>query len=217
MLLLIGLSLLGFWFGLRFALRTDVPLLAVTTKTMCTAPTDCNGFLDVLVPTLHVGDLVVLEGTDAGNLSTSYPNSDVVVFHEPQSNSLEGDMLVITRIVNAKEINGTIYFQTKGDREGSHFWPDKPIASDCQVWNDYRENYTYRGMISEKLLIGKVAYRIPWIGYLAIIASDPITLIAAILLGTLLAALVFSIRKHRRRISIEKSEKTDERAGPKAP
>ena len=42
--------------------------------------------------------------------------------------------------------------------KGFHKWPEILNVSEC---DDYRENYTWHDMISEKLLVGTVVFRIP--------------------------------------------------------
>ena len=100
-------------------------------------------------PTLDVGMFITIK-TDvlASSINAAtYPNGDIIVFYKPKSGSQDSDQYVAHRAVaNLTRDNGLVYFRTKGDSN---------IAEDS--WPDYRgENYSWNGMISEKLLIGKV-------------------------------------------------------------
>ena len=122
--------------------------------------------------TLHVGDLIIVQGVNAMSVRVAYPNSDILVFHFPKQNSYQKDELVITRVIAKEERDGITYFRTKGDGQGVHKWPEILNVSECDTWYDYRENYTWHGMISEKLLVGKVVFRIPWVGHIALFMQN---------------------------------------------
>lgn len=93
-LLVIG-GVIGFWYGLRFALHTAYPLMVVESESMH--------------PTLERGDLIVVQGVDPYEIQ----RGDVIVYRW----RLHGrEELIIHRVV---EINytedGTPRFFTKGD------------------------------------------------------------------------------------------------------
>jgi hypothetical protein len=48
-----------------------------------------------------------------------------------------------------EERDGVIYFRTKSDGAGTAKWPEEAGVKQCDRWFDYRENYTWNGMISE--------------------------------------------------------------------
>ena len=169
----VAIGFLGSWFASKAILNTEYPILPVSSGNMCVFQSNCDGLMHPFEPTLHVGDLVIVQGVDARDVRFAYPNSDILVFHFPKSDSYDSGGLAITRVVAKEEKSGIVYFRTKGDGVGLHTWPDIPSVSECDRWYDYRENYTWNDMISEKLLVGKVVFRIPWIGYIALFVQNP--------------------------------------------
>ncbi len=168
----IVIGFLGFWFASKVMLNTEYPMLPVSSSNMCVFQSSCDSLVHPFEPTLHVGDLIIVQGVDSRDVKFSYPKSDILVFHSPKPNSYDSSGLVITRVVAKEEKSGTVYFRTKGDGVGTSIGSEMPSASECDRWNDYRENYTLNGMISEKLLVGKVVFRVPWIGYLALFVQN---------------------------------------------
>ncbi|MEM3627858.1 MAG: signal peptidase I [Candidatus Bathyarchaeia archaeon] len=99
---------------------------------------------DSMRPTLSYGDFVCVRKTDVSLIRTGL-NGDIIAFERPQP-SISNPAIIVHRAINRTVRNSIIYFQTKGDNNNS---PDN--------WSDYRgENYTWNGMVSELLLIGKV-------------------------------------------------------------
>ncbi len=147
----------GFFVGLRVALNTDNPIRVVESGSMC-VPYDgaCNGWSHPFDHTIHVGDIIVIQGGDPSTFNLNYPNSDIVVYQNP--NDPTGTPIV-HRIVERYEVNGTYYFQTKGDGNGIK-WPTPvdPDEYDSRVlWN------TGQG-VSQYQVEGRVVMRIPWLG-----------------------------------------------------
>ena len=161
LLAVIAIGFLGFWFASKIILNTEYPILPVSSSNMCVFQLNCDGLMHPFERTLHVGDLIIVQGVNAMNVRVAYPNSDILVFHFPKQDSYQKDKLAITRVIAKEERNGITYFRTKGDGQGFHKWSEIPDVSECDTWYDYRENYTWHGMISEKLLVGKVVFRIP--------------------------------------------------------
>jgi hypothetical protein len=193
---LIAIGFLGFWFALKATLNTEYPMLPVSSISMCVFQSNCDSLAYPFEPTLHVGDLVIVQGVDARDVRFAYPNSDVLVFHSPKSDSYDSDALVITRVVAKEEKNGMVYFRTKGDGVGIHAWPETPSLLECDRWYDYRENYTWNDMISEKLLVGKVVFRIPWIGYIALFVQNPSGILVVVMIIIIVIVIVeFAIPK----------------------
>ncbi len=157
----ITIGFLGFWFASKIILNTEYPILPVSSSNMCVFQLNCDGLMHPFERTLHVGDLIIVQGVNAMSVRVAYPNSDILVFHFPKQDSYQKDELAITRVIAKEERNGITYFRTKGDGQGFHKWSEIPDVSECDTWYDYRENYTWHGMISEKLLVGKVVFRIP--------------------------------------------------------
>jgi len=134
-------SVLGFWFGLRAGLRTEYPLLTVASGSM--------------VPTLNIGDLILVQGvTNASVLNAApKPDGDIIVFRSPRQ---EGE-LIVHRAVDKEFHEGLWYFGTQGD---ANFGEDRWFPSVVP------EEDVFDGMISERLLIGKVIGKVPYIGYI---------------------------------------------------
>jgi len=165
-LVVLVLALLGFWLLLRDVLGTDYPLIAVSSGDMCVFQVGCDGFTHPFARTLHMGDLVAVQSVNARGVETTYPNSDIIVFHTPKQDASQEDGLMISRVVAKEEVDGVVYFRTKSDGHGTHKWPEIPDVKESDYWHDYRGNYTRNGMISEKLLVGRVVFRVPWVGFL---------------------------------------------------
>lgn len=97
-------------------------------------------------PTLEDGDLVCANIIDPLLIKANSRNGDIIVFDRPHGTISLSPTVVVHRAINKTVRNELVYFQTKGDRNSN---PD--------YWNDIRgEEYTLNGMISQKLLIGKV-------------------------------------------------------------
>jgi signal peptidase I len=159
------------WFGMPKALNTEIyPVFAVISGSMCIPPNECDAFSHVFEKTLHVGDLIVIQGVDANDLKTSYPNSDIIVFRNPQVAVNDSHANIVHRIIDVVEVNGKLYFYTKGDGNGyPNVWPQTPTQSKDN-WTSSAEDptSTYKGAISEDYVYGKVVMRIPWIGSIVI-------------------------------------------------
>ena len=189
----IGVGFLCFWFVSKIILNTEYPILPVPSSNMCLLQPNCDGLTDLFEHTLHIGDLIIVQGVNAKNVSSAYPNSDILVFHSPQADSTQNDALIITRVIAKEERNGIIYFRTKSDGVGSHLWPEMPVVSKCDRWYDYRENYTWNYMISEKLLVGKVISRIPWVGHIALFMQNSSGIFIIVVLIIIILIVEFAI------------------------
>lgn len=147
-------SVVAFWFGVQVAFRTQYPLLTVASGSMS--------------PTLNVGDLIVVQGVlNASDLKAGpNPEGDIVVFRSPRT---EGE-LIVHRAVHKEPHEGLWYIQTKGDASTN---PSPDIWSGTGTWN---------GMISERLLIGRVVGKAPWLGYVPLYIRTPSGMILIIFL-----------------------------------
>ena len=115
----------AFWFGLRATLRTDHPILAVISTSM--------------LPTLNVGDGIILQGVNASEIKAENIFGDIIVFPSP----VEPGKLIVHRAVG-KTLgkDGEWSFATKGDNNpGNDTWK-----------------------IAGNKIIGKVIARIPYYG-----------------------------------------------------
>ncbi|MCL2289018.1 MAG: signal peptidase I [Candidatus Bathyarchaeota archaeon] len=172
-LALIPIIIIGFWAALPKALNTDVfPLFVVISPSMCIPNEDCSVFSHTFERTLHVGDLIIIQGADAKDLKTDYPNSDIIVFRNPTVAINDSKANIVHRIVDVVEVDGKLYFYTKGDgNRYPHVWPQEPPTR--EYLDDWRSNpvedpnSTYDGAISQDYVYGKVVMRIPWVGSIA--------------------------------------------------
>jgi signal peptidase I len=110
-----------FWFGLRATLRTDHPLLAVISGSM--------------LPTLNVGDYILLQGVNADEIKAENIVGDIIVFPSPTK---PGELIVHRAV--GKDHEG--YFITRGD--------NNPTTDGWRIPGNE--------------IIGKVIGRIPYIG-----------------------------------------------------
>jgi hypothetical protein len=179
---------LGFFFGLQFALGTGVPVRVVESGSMC-VPYDgtCDGWSHPFDHTLHVGDIIIIQQINPADLNANYPNSDIIVYENPQAQTATP---IVHRIVAKYELNGTIYFETKGDGNGQK-WPASvsPQEYDSHtLWNNNGQG------VPQNLVIGKVVMRIPWFGWVTLfLRNNPLGLPAVIGLILLLVVLEFVI------------------------
>jgi signal peptidase I len=117
--------------------------------------------------TLSIGDIIVLQGVNPANLNANYPNSDIIVYHNPADLST----LIVHRIVSKQEINGTWYFQTKGDGNGQP-WPAVPSPDEYDghsIWTSAQ--YSNMG-VPQNYVVGKVIMRIPWFGWITLFLRE---------------------------------------------
>ncbi len=179
---LIILAFFGAWFGATLALNTQNPIVVVPSGSMCIPyDGDCEQHLwdHPFARTLHVGDLLILQGVEPKNLNSNYPNSDIIVFHNP----FDPDELIVHRIVTAEETNGTLYFRTKGDGNSITKWPTFPQPTEYDPWA-----MPDKTGVSEDQVVGKVVMRIPWIGNIVLFMRTPFGLV---LVAVLMALLIF--------------------------
>ncbi len=187
---LIPLLVAGFWFGLQLALNTRIfPLFTVTSNSMCIPPGPCDGLSHPFERTIHIGDLLVIQGVDAKSLNANYPNSDIIVFQKPNMDPNDPEANVVHRIASSVEVNGTLYFYTKGDGNGyPNVWPNPITTGVDPPWMPDPSNPSsvYDGAISEDYVYGKVIMRIPWVGSLSLLAQTytfiPIVLVIIIII-----------------------------------
>ena len=185
---LIALAVFGFWYGSQAVLNTPYPALAVVSGSMC-IPYDgaCDGWLSVNHPfarTLHKGDLIIVQGVNVRELNVNYPDSDIIVFHEPG----DSEDLIVHRIVAVNEIDGKLYFRTKGDGNSRVKWPDTPSTTEYDPW----ETDGVPG-VREDLVVGKVVMRIPWLGHLVLFMRNSIGLPIVIALIIIIVIIEFVV------------------------
>jgi len=171
MIVLIIAVVFGFWYGSQFVLNTQYPALAVASGSMCKLQDmSCDGWSHPFAPTLHVGDLIIVQGISPKEIKAApYPNGDIIVFHRPTTGS-SGD-LIVHRAVGSEQTGDTIYFTTQGDGvRGTDPWK-----------------------VPEDLVVGKVVLRIPWIGHIALFMHNSSGIFIIIVLIIILVIVEFVI------------------------
>ncbi|MEM0313641.1 MAG: signal peptidase I [Candidatus Bathyarchaeia archaeon] len=116
----------------QLALRTEYPALAVASGSM--------------LPTLNIGDLIIVQGVNPENICADRLKGDILVFRNPYNPS----ELIVHRAIKLEKRDGYYLITTLGDYsrygERDQFSP----------WNS-------------SLLIGKVIARVPYIGNLPLL------------------------------------------------
>ncbi len=142
--------------------------------------------------TLHIGDLLVVQGTNPEELNANYPNSDIIVFQDRTNGRL-----IVHRIVSEQIINSTVYFKTKGDAAGSTIWPNVPT---------YFDDIPSSLGVPQNEIVGRVVLRVPWIGGMVLfLLNNPWSLPLIIALTVLLGAvklLVAGTKRKRKLLNI---------------
>ena len=154
---------LGFFFGLGLALGASVPVRVVESGSMCTTIVGCDGWSHPFDPSLHVGDIIIIQGVNPEDLNADYPNSDIIVYQNPNLRGNPEATPIVHRIVEKYEVNGTWYFQTKGDGNGVN-WPTTPTSSEY----DSHTLWTTGEGVPEDLVLGRVVMRIPYFGWITL-------------------------------------------------
>jgi signal peptidase I len=180
---LIALAVLGFWYGSQAMLNTPYPALAVVSGSMCIPYNGaCDGWTHPFERTLHIGDLIIVQGVAPQELNADYPDSDIIVFHKPSN----PDELIVHRIVAKEERDGILYFYTKGDGNPSTKWPDTPQKTEYDPWNNGKG-------IPEDLLVGKAVMRIPWLGHVVLFMRNSIGLPIVVALIIIIVIIEFIV------------------------
>jgi signal peptidase I len=182
MIFLIVALVLGFWYGSRWVLNSDYPMLAVASGSMSLPKrTPDDGWSKPFSPTLHTGDLIIVEGFRNASedvyvapLNESGRSGDILVFRAPGS-----DELIVHRAVGKIVENGRVEFITQGDN------------------NDVPGPYS---PTPAEDVIGKVVMRIPWVGHIALYMrnSTGILLIAILVIVIIAIESVLSGMSHKR-------------------
>jgi signal peptidase I len=175
----------GSFFGLQLALNTSSPMLVVDSGSMCIPyGSYCDGWSHPFNRTLHEGDIIIIQGVDAKDLNTNYPYSDIIVYRNPANPSATP---IVHRIVSSEEVNGTLYFQTKGDGNDTP-WPAVPSSEEYDSNRFWR---TGQG-VPQDLVVGRVVMRIPWFGWITLIMKrNPLGYPVVVVLILLLVIVEF--------------------------
>lgn len=173
MILAIVAIVFGFWYGTRFVLNTDYPMLAVASGSMhMPSHTYCDGWSHPFDRTLHVGDLIIVQGLKpediyAAPLNLSGRSGDIIVFKDPYS-----DTLIVHRAVDRRvDSNGLLEIKQEGDGNG--------VGTGS--W------------INSNLVIGRVVMRVPWIGHLALYMRNSTGILLIVALIIILIVIEFIV------------------------
>jgi len=128
-----------------------------------------------MYPTLKRGDIILVR-----KCSNAYVN-DIIVFQNPQKTEL-----IVHRITKTVSVNGTVYYQTKGDNNA---YPD--------YWGSSK--HTYNGMISNKLLVGKVVYVIPYLGAITFFLQTPTGIFLTLLILALSITVDYTLSRYTKK------------------
>jgi signal peptidase I len=169
MVILLVAVVFGFWYGSQLVLNTQYPALAVASGSMCKAEhMNCDGWSHPFSRTLHVGDLIIIQGVDPKEIKAApEPYGDIIVFHQPSAY----DELIVHRAIANHTIDGEICFTTQGDANSG---PDYGTVQGDQV-------------------VGKVILRIPWIGHISLFLHDSSGIFIIIILIVILVIVEFVI------------------------
>jgi hypothetical protein len=185
----------GLFLGLVIALGTLAPIRVVESGSMCVDyGGDCDGWTHPFDHSLHVGDIIIIQKVNPADLNANYPNSDIIVYDNPS-----GD--IVHRIVEKQEINGTLYFKTKGDGNGPTFWPNVP---------KYYDNLPDINGVPQNLVEGKVILRIPWFGWITLLFernSWGLPLVVALIVLLVVIEFVLPVVKEKRKKAAQQSNK----------
>ena len=192
----------GFFLGMQLVLGTS-PLRVVESGSMC-VPYDgaCEGWLSLdhsFAQTLHKGDIIIIQAVNPADLNANYPNSDIIVYRNPN-----GVTPIVHRIVDKQEINGTLYFKTKGDGNGPVTWPAIP---------NYYDNIPDTKGVPQNLIEGKVILRIPWFGWITLFMrgnSWALPVVIGIIILLLIIEFILPVIKEKRKTS----KQTDKNSKP---
>lgn len=187
MLAIVLIAFFSFWFGVRYALATEYPLLAVASGSM--------------VPTLNVGDLIIVHGISNFSAIYAHPgDGDIIVFHTyvPYGPNLKGgaDELIVHRAINKTSrydpSMGRIvwYFSTEGDHN--------------QVPDPWDPIYGGTG-VPDYYMVGKVFGSVPWIGSIPLFIRTPegLETVIVLIIIVVVAEFIFSSVREKKKPPIE--------------
>jgi signal peptidase I len=119
----------GFWYGCQLALNTHYPALAVVSESM--------------LPTLNIGDVIIVQGVPASQIYANYTAGDIIVYRSPSTGKL-----IVHRAVDKENTTNGYEFTTKGDNN---------VGADVPFSDTY--------------LVGKVIARIPYVGNFVLLVN----------------------------------------------
>ena len=167
-----------FWFGIKMYLRTEYPLLAVASGSM--------------VPTLQVGDLIVVQGgLEVEDLTAASETGDIIVFRKPGN----PDELIVHRAVEVRSAGDDLSVVTRGDHN-----------SGVDPWQIYDSH-----------LVGKVVSSIPLVGHIPLFVHSTQGMVLIVVLIGVLIVLEFIIPSKKSKTEPEPAEMSEEEDQPATP
>jgi len=159
----------GFWYGVQWMLNTEYPALAVASRSM--------------LPTLNVGDLIIVQGTSPDQIYANYTTGDIIVFRSPNN----PDELIVHRAVNKETESDGYLFTTKGDN------------------NERPDPYK----IHESNLVGRVVGRIPYVGNFSLLihSRENMYLFTVIMIILIVILLTFPFESDKEEKTSEQKQK----------
>jgi len=189
----------GFWYGSRLFLNTQYPMLAVASGSMSTVQPD-SAWSYPFVPTLHTGDLIIVEGVNpqdvyAAPYNESGRSGDILVFLADDGSN----QLIVHRAIGYNYTNGVLTgFITEGDGNGGVPGPGSPTP----VGN----------------VIGKVVMRIPWVGQIALSMRNSTGVIVIVAIILILIIIEFAIPEAKgKKPADEKGKEIEKAPEPEVP
>lgn len=115
-----------------------------------------------MVPTLLVGDVIIIKAVNVSTLNTG----DIIVY-DPRDYRF--NQPIVHRLVNiSSDFQGKLYFTTKGDNN--------------------QEQLPFESRIGEDRVIGKLLVRVPYVGWARIILDPVLNPLSELVLGVIRAA-----------------------------
>ncbi|MEM2241555.1 MAG: signal peptidase I [Candidatus Bathyarchaeia archaeon] len=175
-LAIISMIILGFYTSVQIALGTENFALAVASGSM--------------LPTLNIGDLIIVQRADPAQIRADRLTGDILVFRNPWN----PNELIVHRAI-------------KIERKGNHFLVTT-LGDNCEGDRDQFSPW------NSSLLIGRVIGRIPYLGVLSLIIRSNralYTLFIAVLVILVIALIFTTIFEAKSGDSEEIEEKASSR------
>jgi signal peptidase I len=194
----------GFWYGSRLFLNTQYPILAVASGSMSLpkgVPDD--GWSNPFGPTLHTGDLIIIEGVNpqdiyAAPYNASGRSGDIIVFRATDNS---GDLIVHRAVAYVLSNGSVVTSKTNGETVVAFV-----TQGDA---NDVPGPYSPTPVQN---IIGKVIMRIPWVGHVALFMRNSNGIIVILILIMVLIIIEFALPPALGKKPADEQEKRDEKA-----
>jgi signal peptidase I len=144
----------GSWYGIQLVLKTQYPALAVVSESM--------------LPTLNVGDIIIVQGVSASEIHANITTGDIVVFRDLERGT---DFRIVHRAIKKEYTPNGYWITTHGDHNPA------PL------------NETFH----ENQLIGRVIARVPYIGNFALFVNALGNFYYFIIIMVIAISILFSL------------------------